>query len=64
MKGMQDTSPTVGSDTVYFTKKEPNKNDKGLLLKSGKDSYQGRNLLPAIVAHSSWNLILLNRFEF
>jgi ribonuclease J len=43
MKGMQDTSPTVGSDTVYFTKKEPNEDDKGLLLKSGKDSYQGRN---------------------
>ncbi len=24
----------------------------------------GRNLLPAIVAHSAWNLILLNRVEF
>jgi ribonuclease J len=42
MKGMQDTSPTVGSDTVYFSRKEPH-DDKGLLLKSGKDSYQGRD---------------------
>jgi len=24
----------------------------------------GRNLLPAIIAHSTWNLILLNPFEF
>ena len=24
----------------------------------------GRNLLPAIVAHSTWNLILINPFEF
>jgi len=24
----------------------------------------GRNLLPAIIAHSTWNLILLNSFEF
>jgi len=24
----------------------------------------GRNLLPAIIAHSTWNLILLNMFEF
>ncbi len=42
MKGMQDTSPTGGSDTIYFSKKEPN-DEKGLLLKSGKDSYQCRN---------------------
>ena len=42
MKGMQDTSPTIGSDTVYFSKKEAN-DENGLLLKSGKDSYQGRD---------------------
>ncbi|WAC05129.1 MAG: MBL fold metallo-hydrolase [Methanoregula sp.] len=42
MKGMQDTSPTVGSDTVYFSKKVPN-DKKGLLLMTGKDSYRGRN---------------------
>ena len=42
MKGMQDSSPTVGSDTIYFSKKEPN-DQSGLLLKSSRDSYQGRN---------------------
>jgi ribonuclease J len=42
MKGMQDTSPTSGSDTLYFSKKVAGEGN-GLVLKSGRDDYQGRN---------------------